>query len=61
LKIRVSYSELKSVPGYNNRKAEAEIEIEVVDPKKLDESFQWAWGKTKSEVSRQLGDEEIPF
>ncbi len=62
VKIRVSYSELKSGPGYNNRKAEAEIEIEVSDGN-IDRAYQKAWDRVISEVHRQLdrpGD-DIPF
>lgn len=58
MKIRVSYAELKSGPGYNNQRAEAEIEVEVNGS--LDAAFQKAWEKVKSEVKRQLqGDDKI--
>ncbi|AYO30831.1 hypothetical protein D2962_09585 [Biomaibacter acetigenes] len=60
MKIRVAYSELKSGPGYNNRKAEAEIEIDVTG--NLDSTFQRAWERVKSEVKRQLDyNDDIPF
>lgn len=56
MKIRVNYAELKSGPGYNNQRAEAEIEVEVNDC--LDSAFQKAWEKVKSEVKRQLQSED---
>lgn len=59
MKIRVSYAELKSGPGYNNKKAEAEIEVDVVGD--IDKAFTRAWDKVKAEVRKQLDDEEIPF
>ncbi len=63
MKIRVSYSELKSGPGYNNQKAEAEIEMEVHGD--LNRAFDKAWQKVKTEVKRQLEPiinvDELPF
>ncbi|MDE4542285.1 hypothetical protein [Thermoanaerobacterium sp. R66] len=59
MKIRVSYAELKSGPGYNNKKAEAEIEVDVAGD--IDKAFTRAWDKVKAEVRKQLDDEEIPF
>lgn len=64
LKIRVSYSELKSDGQYNNRKAEAEIEIEVNG--NLNETFDRSFARVKKEVKKQLGedvkiDDDLPF
>jgi uncharacterized OsmC-like protein len=51
MKIRVSYSELKT-ENYNNRRAEAEIEFEVHGD--LNEAFENAWRIVKKEVKKQI-------
>jgi hypothetical protein len=63
MKIRVCYSELVSGPGYNNRKAEAEIEVTVENKADLDIAYQKAWERVKNEVKKQLtgNNEELPF
>ncbi len=52
MKIRVSYSELKSGPGYNNQRAEAEIEMEVHGD--INQAFDETWQIVKTEVKGQL-------
>lgn len=52
MKIKVSYSELKSGPGFNNRKAEAELEVEVNGD--IAKAFEKAWRIVKDEVQNQL-------
>ncbi|HHW03378.1 MAG TPA: hypothetical protein GXX35_11340 [Thermoanaerobacterales bacterium] len=59
MKIRVAYSELKSGPGFNNKKAEAELEVDVTG--NIDNAFQKAWEKVRAEVERQLEDYQPPF
>lgn len=59
MKITVSYSELVSGPGYNNRQARAEIEQEVNG--NLDEAFENAWNVCKREVGKQLQPEQVPY
>ncbi|MEM3593823.1 MAG: hypothetical protein QXS27_03760 [Candidatus Jordarchaeaceae archaeon] len=63
MKIRVCYSELKSTGDFNNKRAEAEIEMEVHGD--VDKAFEKLWSKCKSEVKKQLEEtfkhEEIPF
>lgn len=64
MKIRVSYSELVSGPGFNNRKAEAEIEIEVPMDKNLPGVYDRAFALVKREVRKQLdakSDDDLPF
>lgn len=63
MKIRVSYSELVSGPGFNNRRAEAEIEVTVEgNNEALDNAYQKAWNRVKSEVRRALGEpDDIAF
>ncbi|MDQ7095968.1 hypothetical protein REC12_20445 [Desulfosporosinus sp. PR] len=62
MKIKVSYSELVSGPGFNNRRAEAELEVTVENNHNLDAVYQKAWDRVKGEVKRQLGaNEDIPF
>jgi len=62
MKIRVSYSELISGPGFNNRRAEAELEVTVENKSDIDATYSKAWERVKSEVKRQLGaDPDIPF
>jgi len=62
MKIRVSYSELVSGPGFNNRKAEAELKVTVENKADLDVTYSKAWDRVRSEVRRQLGsDPDIPF
>ena len=65
MKLRVSYSELVSGPGFNNRRAEAELEGTVENSADLDRTFQMAWDRVKREVSGQLGKgqdlEDIAF
>lgn len=58
MKIRVSYSELRS-ENFNNRSAQAEVEIDVAD-RHLDEVFAIAWGVVKREVRSQLDGNDIP-
>ncbi len=52
MKIRVSYSELRS-ENFNNRSAQAEVEIDLAD-RNLDEAFAIAWGVVKQQVRSQL-------
>lgn len=67
MKIRVSYAELKSGPGYENKRAECSIELEVNGD--LNTTFEKAWKRCKKEVANQLSDkqtelfpdEDIPF
>jgi hypothetical protein len=65
MKIKVSYGELVSGPGYNNRQASAEIELDVNS--NVDAAFEKAWKKCKNEVNKQLHpemriqDDDIPF
>ena len=63
MKIKVSYSELKSGPGYNNQRAEAEIEVEVQGD--MNQAFDEAWQIVRTEVKRQLEPiinvDELPF
>lgn len=65
MKISVSYSELVSGPGYNNRQAKAEMEFDVTTD--LNAAFDKAWKICKREVAKQLFPEkqndfpEIPF
>ena len=66
MKIKVSYSELVSGPGFNNRRAEAELEITVEGGfENLDKAYNKAWEKVKSEVKRQLSspnnNDDLPF
>jgi len=64
MKIRVSYSELVSGPGFNNRRAEAELEVTVENAAALDSTYQKAWERVKGEVRQALNkdnDEDIPF
>lgn len=66
MKIRVSYSELKSGPGYNNRRAEAEIEMDQTDIQingGIDTAFDRIWQKAREEVKRQMGysTDECPY
>ena len=58
MKIRVSYSELRS-ENFNNCSAQAEVEIDVAD-RHLDEAFSIAWGVVKREVRAQLDGNGIP-
>lgn|GEM_PF-1904493 len=58
MKIRVSYAELQTGPGYNNKRAEAEIEIEVKHTGNLDAAFENSWERVKAEVKRQLDEPE---
>ena len=39
MKIRVVYSELVSGPGFNNRRAEAELEVTVENPSALESAY----------------------
>ncbi|HOV79540.1 MAG TPA: hypothetical protein PK728_05485 [Bacillota bacterium] len=64
MRIRVSYAELKSGPGYNHQRAEAEIEVEVNGD--LDKAFGRLWERARQEVKKQLEDrspllETLPF
>ncbi len=70
MKIRVSYSKLQSDLGYNNRRAEAEIEVEVDGD--LSAQFDDAWKIVREQVERQLRpevarpeqlaqEEDVPF
>ena len=52
MKIRVSYSELRS-ENFNNRNARAQIEIDV-NEQGLDAAFADAWRVAKRQVSLQL-------
>lgn len=62
MKIRVSYSELVSGPGFNNRRAEAELEVTVENNSNLDATYKKAWDRVKGEVKRALGtDHDVPF
>jgi len=65
MKLRVSYSELVSGPGFNNRRAEAELEVTVENSADLDKVYQTAWDRVKREVKGQLGKgqdlEDITF
>lgn len=64
MKIRVNYSELVSGPGYSNRRAEAELEVDVKDESELSEALNKAWLRVKEEVNRELRplpDDELPF
>lgn len=64
MKIRVSYSELVSGPGFNNRRAEAELEVTVENAAALDGAYLKAWERVKGEVNRQLtpnSDDDVPF
>lgn len=64
MKIRVSYAELKSDSGFNNQRAEAEIEVTVDGgPEVVDAMFTKAWERVKREVNKQLypvTDNNIP-
>lgn len=62
MRIKVSYSELKSTSDYGNRKAEAELEIEVNGD--INEAYTKAWQKVRSEVKKQFEPnyhEDLPF
>jgi len=64
MKIKVNYAELKSGPGYNHKRAEAEIEMDVNGD--LSMTFDSLWQRAKAEVKRQLEDrppvmEDVPF
>ncbi|KUO75547.1 MAG: hypothetical protein APF81_27400 [Desulfosporosinus sp. BRH_c37] len=65
MKIRVSYSELVSGPGFNNRRAEAELEVTVENKADIEGTYKKAWERVKSEVKRQLtisnDNDEVPF
>lgn len=66
MKIRVNYSELISGSGFNNRRAEAEIEVTVENKADIGVTYQKAWKLVTSEVKKQLGQEQdkddgIPF
>ena len=52
MKIRVSYSELRS-ENFNNRSARAEVEIDVRD-QDLETAFAEAWRVARRQVSLQL-------
>ena len=52
MKIRVSYRELRS-ENFNNRSAQAEVEIEVGD-RHVDEAFAVAWATVKDQVRKEL-------
>ena len=52
MKIRVSYSELRS-ENFNNRSAQAEVEIDVKE-RDLEAAFIEAWHIAKRQVSLQL-------
>ncbi len=54
MRIRVCYSELRS-ESFNNKKAEAEIEVEVNGD--IREAFDKAWIIVKDQVERQLKGE----
>jgi metal-dependent amidase/aminoacylase/carboxypeptidase family protein len=55
MKIRVSYAELKSGPGYNNQRAEAEIELEVRGD--IEKTYDQAWALVKRQVKAILNPE----
>jgi len=65
MKIKVNYSELISGPGFNNRKAEAELELTVEGGfEGLGKAYSKAWGIVKDEVAKQLqkqSEDVIPF
>lgn len=64
MKIRVSYAELKTGPGYNNQRAEAEIEVDVFDVNDIDIAYRRAWDRVKKEVEKQLfqdSKDSLPF
>jgi hypothetical protein len=64
VKIRVSYSELKTEPGFRNKRAEAEIEVEVNGREDIAVAYDKAWGIVKNEVRKQLDrsdSEDLPF
>ncbi len=52
MKIRVSYSELRS-ENFNNRSAQAQVEIDV-NEKDLEAAFADAWRVAKRQVRLQL-------
>ena len=52
MKIRVSYSELRS-ENFNNRSAEAQVEIDVKD-QDVESAFAAAWRVVKRQVGLQL-------
>jgi len=67
LKIRVSYGETRSDGNYNNRRAEAEIELSV-EGQSLDNAFDRAFRRVKQEVKKQLDQsqetsivDDLPF
>jgi hypothetical protein len=63
LKIKVSYSELVSGPGFNNRQAKAELEVTVEGKATLDDAYRNVWDIVTSEVKNQLQrtEPDIPF
>lgn len=58
MKIRVAYSELKSDQGFNNRRASAEMEIEVI-PGVTHDDINTAFVDSFEEVIRQVKDQLI--
>ncbi len=66
MKIKVSYSELKTGSGYNNQRAEAEIELDETDIQingGADLAFRKIWKEVRRQVRLRLGcdSDEIPF
>ena len=66
MKIKVSYSELKTCGGYNNKRAEAELELDETDIQMnggADSAFRKAWKEVKRQVRVRLENDsdEIPF
>lgn len=59
MRIRVSYAELKSGPGYNHRRAEAEIELEVHGD--IEKAYNQAWALVKHQVKSVLEEKPTPF
>ena len=67
MKIRVSYGETRSDGNYNNRRAEAEIEVSV-EGQALEDVFNRAFKRVKQEVKKQLDQgqetsilDDLPF
>ncbi|VBB05590.1 Hypothetical protein LUCI_0800 [Lucifera butyrica] len=65
MKLKVSYGQTKSLPGFNNVRANAEFEVEVNDITKIDDAYQHAWKIVRDQVNKNLEpglpQEEIPF